>query len=296
MPITLFGCAAELVFSRVPAQYPDLKIALSEGGIGWIPYFLERADYVTSTTTTGRTRTSAASSRATCSASTSSRASSTTPRGVRNRDLIGIDTITWECDYPHSDYDLADHARRAVAKPDSVPAGCRDDEIDKITHENVLRHFRFDGMQKMGGRATCTVGALRELAKDVDTTPVSLAGLKPIGYAPGKIVHVARRHGARQRLSRSRRTSNDGGCFSWNDTPKAGQARVVSTKEGSMIDVLKGVRVVEVAQWWFVPSAGAVLADWGADVIKIEHPVRGDAQRGLVTPRLLPRRSAASTS
>ncbi len=41
-----------------------------------------------------------------------------------------------------------------------------------------------------------------------------------------------------------------------------------------MEKVLAGVRVLEVAQWWFVPSAGAVLADWGAAVIKIEHPRR----------------------
>ncbi|MCA9509877.1 MAG: CoA transferase [Myxococcota bacterium] len=45
---------------------------------------------------------------------------------------------------------------------------------------------------------------------------------------------------------------------------------------------MKGVRVLEVAQWTYVPAAGAVLADWGADVVKIEHPVRGDAQRGIV--------------
>ena len=42
-----------------------------------------------------------------------------------------------------------------------------------------------------------------------------------------------------------------------------------------------GVRILEVAQFTFVPAAGAVLADWGADVLKIEHPVRGDAQRGI---------------
>ncbi|MGZ5392935.1 MAG: CaiB/BaiF CoA transferase family protein [Mycobacterium sp.] len=46
---------------------------------------------------------------------------------------------------------------------------------------------------------------------------------------------------------------------------------------------LKGIRVLVVAQFTFVPSAGGVLADWGADVIKIENPVTGDAQRGLVT-------------
>ena len=45
---------------------------------------------------------------------------------------------------------------------------------------------------------------------------------------------------------------------------------------------LDGVRVLEVAQFTFVPAAGAVLADWGADVIKIENPVAGDAQRGLI--------------
>lgn len=45
---------------------------------------------------------------------------------------------------------------------------------------------------------------------------------------------------------------------------------------------MEGVRVLEVAQFTFVPAAGAVLADWGADVIKVEHAERGDAQRGLV--------------
>lgn len=45
---------------------------------------------------------------------------------------------------------------------------------------------------------------------------------------------------------------------------------------------MEGVRVLEVAQFTFVPAAGAILADWGADVIKVEHPVRGDTQRGFV--------------
>jgi crotonobetainyl-CoA:carnitine CoA-transferase CaiB-like acyl-CoA transferase len=51
---------------------------------------------------------------------------------------------------------------------------------------------------------------------------------------------------------------------------------------------LEGIRVIEVAQWWFVPASGAILADWGADVIKVEHPVSGDPQRGLVTSGLVP--------
>jgi crotonobetainyl-CoA:carnitine CoA-transferase CaiB-like acyl-CoA transferase len=50
------------------------------------------------------------------------------------------------------------------------------------------------------------------------------------------------------------------------------------------VDVFGGVRVVEVAQWVFVPVAGALLADWGAEVVKIEHPQGGDGYRGLVLP------------
>ncbi|HEY8548231.1 MAG TPA: CoA transferase [Acidimicrobiales bacterium] len=47
-------------------------------------------------------------------------------------------------------------------------------------------------------------------------------------------------------------------------------------------NVLEGVTVVELATWTFVPACGAVLADWGATVIKVEHPVTGDPQRGLM--------------
>ncbi|OBB78094.1 CaiB/BaiF CoA-transferase family protein [Mycobacterium sp. 852014-52144_SCH5372336] len=51
----------------------------------------------------------------------------------------------------------------------------------------------------------------------------------------------------------------------------------------SVDNVLSGVRVLEVAAWTFVPSAGAVLAEWGAEVIKVEPRDGGDPQRGLVT-------------
>jgi crotonobetainyl-CoA:carnitine CoA-transferase CaiB-like acyl-CoA transferase len=53
-------------------------------------------------------------------------------------------------------------------------------------------------------------------------------------------------------------------------------------------DVLAGVRVLEVAAWTFVPAAGAVLAEWGAEVIKVEPREGGDPQRGLVTMGLVP--------
>ena len=48
-----------------------------------------------------------------------------------------------------------------------------------------------------------------------------------------------------------------------------------------MTDIMHGVRILEVAEHTFVPAASAILADWGAEVIKIEHVERGDAMRGL---------------
>src|SRR5215470_17805531 len=59
------------------------------------------------------------------------------------------------------------------------------------------------------------------------------------------------------------------------------------TGTGPSVDVFHGVRVIELAQFVFVPVAGALLADWGADVIKIEHPVTGDGYRGLVTQGII---------
>ncbi|HLN18384.1 MAG TPA: CoA transferase [Acidimicrobiales bacterium] len=55
-----------------------------------------------------------------------------------------------------------------------------------------------------------------------------------------------------------------------------------------MKGIMDGIRVVELASWTYVPVAGAVLAEWGADVIKIEHPESGDPQRGLAAMGLIP--------
>jgi crotonobetainyl-CoA:carnitine CoA-transferase CaiB-like acyl-CoA transferase len=53
-------------------------------------------------------------------------------------------------------------------------------------------------------------------------------------------------------------------------------------------DIMEGVRILEVAEHTFVPAASAILAEWGAEVIKIEHPERGDALRGLASSGVMP--------
>src|SRR6202034_2311966 len=62
----------------------------------------------------------------------------------------------------------------------------------------------------------------------------------------------------------------------------------INAEEPAVVEIMSGIRVLEVASWTYVPVAGAVLAEWGADVIKVEHPETGDPQRGLVTSGLVP--------
>ena len=57
----------------------------------------------------------------------------------------------------------------------------------------------------------------------------------------------------------------------------------------------EGIRVVELAQWVFVPVAGALLADWGADVVHVE-PKEGDPYRGLATQGIGSERSGVNLS
>ena len=117
------------MFSDICAKFPTLKFALSEGGIGWIPYFLERIDYVHEHHHHWTHHDfPAASGRAMSSASTSHLLHRRRGRR-RNRDLIGIDNITWECDYPHSDTTWPTAPETAVESLAGVP----DADIDKIT-------------------------------------------------------------------------------------------------------------------------------------------------------------------
>ena len=54
---------------------------------------------------------------------------------------------------------------------------------------------------------------------------------------------------------------------------------------------LDGVKVIELGSWAVVPCTCEVLGDWGADVIKIEHPAGGDPTRGWEGPGWLPHAS-----
>ena len=95
--------AADLVWSPVLRKFPDLKIALSEGGIGWIPYFLERIDYTYSAQRAGPAGLRRQSTPTDFYRRNIGTCFIDDRVGVENRHRIGVDTICWELDYPHSD-------------------------------------------------------------------------------------------------------------------------------------------------------------------------------------------------
>jgi predicted TIM-barrel fold metal-dependent hydrolase len=185
-PMNICAAAADLVWSRVFKQYPALKVALSEGGTGWIPYFLDRLDrtYEMHHLWTGQDfgdRTPSDVFRdhiLTCFIAD--------PVGLALREEIGIDNICWEQDYPHSDssWPEAPEELNAVAQRYDVS----DADLNKITYENAMRWYRFDPFA-IRPKEQCTVGALRAEAAghDVSVRSMNKRNLQPLDISLGEL-------------------------------------------------------------------------------------------------------------
>jgi predicted TIM-barrel fold metal-dependent hydrolase len=169
-PMNIQSAAADLLWSRVLKHYPALRIALSEGGNGWIPYFLDRVDRTyemhhawTQADFGGRLPSEVFREHfLTCFISD--------PVGVEMRDKIGVDNMAWEADYPHSD-SLWPDAPEALAA-DFTRFAVPDDQIRKITHENAMRWYSFDPFAHIP-EDEATVGALRAKAAGHDVSTMS---------------------------------------------------------------------------------------------------------------------------
>jgi predicted TIM-barrel fold metal-dependent hydrolase len=164
-PINVCQAAADLLWSRVVKNFPDLKIALSEGGTGWIPYFLERCDnvykrnHVWTGQDFGDELPSDVFRRHFLTCYIEDRA------GVLLRDLIGIDNIAWECDFPHIDTTWPNAAESFF----SGTQGMSDAERAKVGYENAARWYSFDPFAHRA-KEQSTAGALRAEAVGHDVS------------------------------------------------------------------------------------------------------------------------------
>jgi predicted TIM-barrel fold metal-dependent hydrolase len=191
-PMNIVQAAADLIWSRVLQEFPRLRIALSEGGIGWIPYFLERIDYVYKhhRSWTGHDLGMLPSELfkeriITCFIDDAV--------GIENRRHLNPDMITWECDYPHSDSTWPESPELLARSLEGVP----DDEVDRITHLNAMRLFQFDPFA-VRPREQCTVGALRAEAADVDVSVKSSGARVERPTEPIRIIDLAERTKVKQ--------------------------------------------------------------------------------------------------
>jgi predicted TIM-barrel fold metal-dependent hydrolase len=129
---------ADLMFSPVFHKFPNLKVSLSEGGAGWIPWLLERADQVWER------------HRFYQNINQMVRPTEIFQRniwgcfiidqyGVNNRHTIGVDKLMWECDFPHSDSYWPNSRKIVDEMFHDVPS----DEVHKIVETNARTLFRF---------------------------------------------------------------------------------------------------------------------------------------------------------
>jgi predicted TIM-barrel fold metal-dependent hydrolase len=141
--IALFGMnsqftTVDLLLSPVFHKFPRLRVALSEGGIGWIPYVLERTDYTwerhrwyTGVNTDVRPSDLFRDHIFGCFIADEG--------GIEARERIGVGSIMFEGDYPHSDSNFPHSRKKLEAVLENVP----DDQARMIAEDNARRVFDF---------------------------------------------------------------------------------------------------------------------------------------------------------
>jgi predicted TIM-barrel fold metal-dependent hydrolase len=132
---------SDFLFSGVLVRFPDLKLAYSEGQIGWIPYILERVDTVwTEHRAWGGVRDLVPEPPSTYYFRQMFGCFFRDHHGVDSLDKVGVDNVTFETDYPHTDSTWPDTKEVATELMQGVP----DDAVHKIMRGNAIRMLSLD--------------------------------------------------------------------------------------------------------------------------------------------------------
>jgi predicted TIM-barrel fold metal-dependent hydrolase len=154
----------DLVWATFWERFPTLKFSLTEGDIGWIPYFLWRAEHVNDRhggwiahdfSKTGGPTQLFRDHILVCFIKETV--------GVELIDHFELENVCWESDYPHSDGTWPNAPEELMKTLD----GFSDDQINKISHENAMKHYQFDPFAHRP-KEQCTAAALRAESPDVD--------------------------------------------------------------------------------------------------------------------------------
>ena len=152
----------DLLWADFWGKFPDLKFSLTEGDVGWIPYFLWRAEHVKDRHSGWMLEDAHKNPREVfekhilcCFINDGI--------SVKLLDEFNLDNLCWESDYPHSDGTWPNAPERAG----ELFAGVDDEIVNRITHENAMRHYSFDPFAHRS-KEQSTAAALRAESPDVD--------------------------------------------------------------------------------------------------------------------------------
>jgi hypothetical protein len=154
----------DLLWATFWERFPTLKFSLTEGDIGWIPYFLWRSEHVNERhggwmghdfSKTGSPTQIFNDHILVCFIKETI--------GIELLDHFNLENVCWESDYPHSDGTWP-NAPEELAKS---LTGLNSEQIAKLTHENAMKHYGFDPFA-CRPKEQCTTKALRSESPDVD--------------------------------------------------------------------------------------------------------------------------------
>jgi predicted TIM-barrel fold metal-dependent hydrolase len=139
------GSLCDYLFSGTLARFPKLTIAYSEGQVGWMPYILERADKLWEERSNNSFGTWLPEPPSSYIPGRVYGCIFDDQTGLRNRDVVGMEQICFETDYPHADSTFP-HSKETLAKI-SEEAGLNEEELYKLARGNAIKAF---GLERFG--------------------------------------------------------------------------------------------------------------------------------------------------